>query len=130
MRRRTGTRCSPFIGARERSWRARRGQPAVAPRQRLAAGDRAQMGSAWARADWRMSRSGSGPWARQKKKERNISRNYFSMQNEFQKSLENVFEARKILRKFPKFLENSQRQIRTRGIQIKHLELMKKIRAF
>jgi lipid A disaccharide synthetase len=37
------------------------------------------------------------------------------------------FKAQKILRKFQKFQENSQIQIGTRTIQIKYLELMKKI---
>jgi hypothetical protein len=51
---------------------------------------------------------------------------YFTVQKHFQKSLVNVYNARKILRKYPKFEENFQRNNGTRTIQIKYLELIKR----
>ena len=53
-----------------------------------------------------------GRWARPDKKEKfNNFPNLFLMQKQFQKSLENVLDARKILRKFPKFRKNSQKDL-------------------
>jgi hypothetical protein len=49
------------------------------------------------------------------------------MRKPFQKNLEIVLEARKLLRKFPKFQENSQRHIGRSTTQIKYLEVMKRI---
>jgi hypothetical protein len=49
------------------------------------------------------------------------------MRKQFQKKSKNCFKAPKILEKFQTFQENSQRHLGTREIQIKYLELMKKI---
>jgi hypothetical protein len=54
-------------------------------------------------------------------------RNYFLIWKQFQKNPRNCLKARKILRKSQKFQKNSQRHIGTWTIQIKHLELMKRI---
>jgi hypothetical protein len=74
-----------------------------------------------------LERVGSGPRARPRRKGM-----VFFLFSEFilnaktiLENLENVLKARKILGKFPKFQETSQRQIRTRTIQIKYLVLTK-----
>jgi hypothetical protein len=71
-----------------------------------------------ARADFR-------GWAWPKRKERFFSKLIFNGKT-FPGNPKKCFKARKILKKFQKFQENSQIQIGTRTIQIKYLELMQK----
>jgi hypothetical protein len=85
-------------------------------------------GPALAGADAGQGGAGSGLWARPSKKRFIIFfQNKFSMRKQFQEKSRSCLKARKILRKSQKFQENSQRHNGTRTIQIKYLELMKKI---